>query len=60
MLEFVAKTPEQQRFYDSQLKFQRDEAARNTFARKEALREGREEDVLLGRIATFEELLGIK
>jgi flagellar biosynthesis/type III secretory pathway protein FliH len=49
VLEVVAMTPRQKRIYDSRLKFQRDDAARNKFAREEALREGREDGRKEGR-----------
>ena len=71
VLKMIARTPEQQQFYDARLKFQLDEAARLEMARFEGRTEGRTEGraegeekgrvkgELLGRVRLLLELLEI-
>lgn len=63
VLEMISKTPEERMLYNARLKFQMDEAARleQAQASGEATgrREGLERGVLIGRIRTLQEILGV-
>ena len=71
VLDVVANTPEQKRFYEARLKFQRDEAARARSARDEGFEEGIEKGIekgietgiekgeIFGRIKTLQGLIGV-
>ena len=59
VLEVIKNTPEQMDHYISRLKYQLDEVSRLESTRLEALQEGEKRGELIGRIKTFQELLGV-
>lgn len=62
VLEMISQSPEDRQFYESRLKFLRDEEAKLIAARKEGRDEGHragvEKGKLAGRVQTLQELLG--
>jgi len=58
VLEMISKNPEDLQFYESRLKFLRDEEAKLDAATAKGRKEGREEGKLTGQVQTLQEILG--
>lgn len=59
ILEMIAKTPEERRFYEARLKMQRDEQARLEAARDQGIAEGEARGEAIGRVKLLEQLAGL-
>ena len=59
VLEMIQRSPDERRFYESRLKFQRDEQARLDYAGQEGEIRGEIRGEFRGKVATLQEVLGL-
>lgn len=59
VLEMIAKSPEERRYYEARLKMQRDEQARLEAARDQGIAEGEARGQAIGRVRLLQQLAGV-